>query len=74
MPRVSMLEYEGAPPDVRAAFDEQVAKNGRITNMKRTLLHSLPAYRAYMEWYTLRDEIQPFIGERGVVVFSHCRP
>lgn len=72
MPRVSMLEYDGAPPDVRAAFDEQVAKNGRITNMKRTLLHSLPAYRAFMEWYTLRDEIQPFIGERGVVVFSHA--
>jgi hypothetical protein len=72
MARVSMTNYENASPEVRAAYDEQVAKNGRITNMKRTLLHSVPAYHAYMEWYTLRDEILPIIGERGVVIFSHA--
>lgn len=72
MPRISMTERDACPPEVQAAYDEQVAKNGRITNMKRTLLHALPAYKAYMEWYTLRDEIEPFIGARGVIVFSHA--
>ena len=72
MARVSMTEYDTASPEVRAAYEDQIAKNGRITNMKRTLLHSVPAYHAYMEWYRLRDEISPFIGERGVVIFSHA--
>lgn len=72
MARVSMTEYESASPEVRAAYDDQIAKNGRITNMKRTLLHSVPAYRAYMEWYTLREELLPIIGDRGVVLFSHA--
>lgn len=72
MSRVSMVEEANASPEVCREFAYQVEKNGRITNMKRTLLHSLPAYKAYMEWYTLRDEIEPFIGSRGVVIFSHA--
>jgi hypothetical protein len=39
--------------------------------MKKTLLHSVPSYKALMEWYTLRDVVQPFIGERGVNFFSY---
>ncbi len=72
MPRVSMIPDATATPEQRTEIDAQVAKNGRITNMKRTLLHSLPAYRAYMEWYTLRDELEPIIGARGVIVYSHA--
>lgn len=53
-------------------YDDQIARHGRITNMKRSLLHSVPAFKAYMEWYTLRDLIAPFIGERGVVLFSYA--
>ncbi len=67
-----MVEEMQASPDARREFAYQVEKNGRITNMKRTLLHALPAYRAYMEWYTLRDQIEPFIGPRGVIIYSHA--
>ena len=70
--RVSMIDEATASEEARREFAYQVEKNGRITNMKRTLLHSLPAYKAYMEWYTLRDEIEPFIGARGVMIFSHA--
>ena len=70
--RVPMVEETEASEEARREFAYQVQKNGRITNMKRTLLHSLPAYKAYMEWYTLRDEIEPFIGARGVIVYSHA--
>ena len=47
-------------------------KNGRITNMKRTLLHSLPSFHALMEWYPLRDELLGFIGEREFNLFSYA--
>lgn len=67
-----MITDDLATPEQRAEIEAQLAKNGRMTNMKRTLLHSLPAYKAYMEWYTLRDELEPVIGARGVIVFSHA--
>ena len=39
--------------------------------MKKTLLRSLPAYTALMEWFPLRDEVQKIIGARGAVIFCH---
>lgn len=72
MPRIRMIESGEGSAEVQARFEHQVAHNGRITNMKRTLLHSVPAFDAYMSWYTLREELLPFIGERGVIVFSHA--
>ncbi len=67
-----MVEESEAAPEARREFIYQVEKNGRITNMKRTLLHALPAYHAYMEWYTLRDQVEPFIGARAVIIYSHA--
>jgi alkylhydroperoxidase family enzyme len=67
-----LTEYETAPPEVRREYDDQIARHGRITNMKRTLLHNVSAFKAYMEWYTLRDLIGPFIGDRGAALFSYA--
>src|SRR3990172_11268698 len=72
MPRIRPIEYAEASPAVRAAHDEVVREHGRITNMKRTLLHSLPAFQALMEWYPLRDTVQPFLGERLTTLFAHA--
>ncbi|MBI2914215.1 MAG: hypothetical protein HYY03_09900 [Chloroflexi bacterium] len=72
MTRIRPVEYAEADPEQRAAHDETVREQGRITNMKRTLLHSLPAFRALMEWYPLRDTVQPFLGERLTNLFSHA--
>lgn len=72
MPRIPPLAYEDASPEARAAHDEGVREYGRMTNMKTTLLHSLPAYRALMEWYPLRDTVLPFLGERLTYLFSHA--
>ncbi|MDO8613968.1 MAG: hypothetical protein Q7R32_14285 [Dehalococcoidia bacterium] len=72
MPRIRPIEYAEAAPAVRAAHDDVVREHGRITNMKRTLLHSLPAFRALMEWYPLRDTVQPFLGERLTNLFAHA--
>lgn len=72
MARIFPVEYENASEAVREQFDDQIARHGRITNMKRTLLHSLPAFHALMEWYTLRDEVAGFIGDRGVNYFCYA--
>jgi alkylhydroperoxidase family enzyme len=40
--------------------------------MKRTLIQSLPAFKALMEWYPLRDTVQPFLGERLTTLFAHA--
>ena len=67
---VPQIDYERAPSEVQRAHDEHLRRHGRVTNMKRTLLHSVPAFHAYMEWYTLAAEIECFIGQRGVYIFS----
>lgn len=71
MPRISPLEHDAMPPEARAAHDEHL-KTARITNMKRTLLRSVPAFDALMTWYPLRDTVQPFLGERLTTLFAHA--
>ena len=72
MPRIRPVEYTEATAGVRAAYDEVVRQHGRITNMKRTLLRSRPAFHALMEWYPLRDTVQPFLGERLTNLFAQA--
>jgi alkylhydroperoxidase family enzyme len=72
MSRIAPVEYDGASPEVKREFDDQIGRHGRITNMKRTLLHSGPAFHALMEWYVLRDQLLGFIGERELNLFAHA--
>ena len=67
-----MTEYESSSEEVKREYKDQIAKHGRITNMKRTLLHNVPAFKAYMEWYTLYDQLVPVIGDRAISLFSHA--
>jgi alkylhydroperoxidase family enzyme len=69
---VPQIDYETASPEIRAAHDDHIRRHARITNMKRTLLNSLPAFHALMEWYPLRDTVQPFLGARLTVLFAHA--
>jgi alkylhydroperoxidase family enzyme len=72
MARIQPLEYEHAPAPAREAHDAHERDHGRMTNMKRTLLHSLPAFHALMEWYPLRDTVRPFLGDRATTLFAHA--
>lgn len=72
MSRIVPVEWEQTSGEARAAFDEGLAAWGRMTNMKRTLLHSLPAYRALMQWYALFDTVKGFLDERLVIIFAHA--
>lgn len=72
MARIQPVEYTSASDEVKEQFDDQIGRHGRITNMKKTLLHSLPAFHALMEWYSLRDSVHDFIGDKGVNYFCHA--
>ena len=72
MSYIPMTEYDSAPEEVKREYDDQIAKHGRITNMKRTLLHNVPSFKAYMEWYTLYDELKPVLGDRALQIFSYA--
>lgn len=72
MARIMPVEYGNASEAAQEQFEDQIARHGRITNMKKTLLHSIPAFHALMEWYSLRDCVLGFIEERGVNLFCHA--
>ncbi|WP_377297100.1 hypothetical protein [Rhizobium sp. SGZ-381] len=71
MPHIPMIDYETASQEIREAHDEELRLRGRMTNMKRTLLHSPQAHRIYAEWFTLRAELIPHVDDRAIQVF--CR-
>jgi alkylhydroperoxidase family enzyme len=72
MPRVPPLADEELSPAARLAVQEHASHGHRVTNMKRTLAHSVPAFRALMEWYPLRDAVEPFLGARLTNLFVHA--
>jgi alkylhydroperoxidase family enzyme len=70
--RIQQIDYAAAPLEIQRAHDDHVSHVGRITNMKRTLLRSLPAFEALMTWYDLRDAVIPVLGERLTTIFAHA--
>ena len=69
---IPMTEYENSSDPVRARYDDQIAKHGRITNMKRTLLHNVKAFDVFMEWYPMADLCKAFIGERALSLYAYA--
>ena len=72
MAYIPMTEYEAASDAVKREYDDQIKKHGRITNMKRTLLHDVQSFRTYMDWYTIYDELKPKLGDRALSIFSYA--
>ena len=72
MAHITQLDYASATPEQQAAHDAELRLRGRMTNMKRTLLHSPVALRVYGEWFALRDELRPVLGDRAIWLFAHA--
>jgi alkylhydroperoxidase family enzyme len=72
MSRIPPLELSEAPPEVRKRYAGQIRKYGRVTNMKRTLAHELPAYDALLAWYPLHDRVASFLGDHDTDVFAYA--
>src|SRR5580658_4318773 len=72
MARIPALRDEELPEESRAVLERHAAERGSVTNMKRTLAHSPVALRVLLEWYALREEVMPFLGERLTNLFAHA--
>ncbi|PBB30539.1 hypothetical protein CK215_21050 [Mesorhizobium sp. WSM3864] len=70
MAHLSAIDYATASDEIRAEHDRELALRGRMTNMKRILLHSPAAHRIYAEWFTLRDLLRPTLEDRAIWLFS----
>lgn len=68
--RIPQISKQDAPALSQRIWDEQIERHGRMTNMKRTLAHSGEALKALMEWYPLRDKVEPFLGARLTTLFA----
>ncbi|HVI47046.1 MAG TPA: hypothetical protein VM802_19370 [Chitinophaga sp.] len=72
MANINPLPEVTASPAVQAAFEKHRTQyNARITNMKATLAHSLPAFEIYMEWYRLYDSMKAILGERLAYLYAY---
>src|SRR4029078_4982992 len=67
--RVPPTTYDALPPAAKTAHDGHT-RVARITNMKRTLLHSVPAFEALMTWYPLRETVRPSLAPRRTTLFA----
>lgn len=66
MSQIPPIDYQTASDAIRKAHDDEVVARGRMTNMKRILLHSPTAHRIYAEWFTLREELRPALDDREI--------
>jgi hypothetical protein len=57
----------------KAASDRHAELYGATpNNLDATLLGHLPSFTAYTQWFTLRDAVVPYLGERAVSLFCYA--
>ncbi|MET4783096.1 hypothetical protein [Glaciihabitans sp. UYNi722] len=65
--------HDSLKPEARAAGDIFAAShNDQLTNLQAALLENVPSFGAYAQWYSLWDEIAPWIGERALSHFAYA--
>ncbi|HMJ47994.1 MAG TPA: hypothetical protein VK498_11740 [Ferruginibacter sp.] len=71
MPRILPADSMDASSEIKQAYEQHItAYNARITNMKATLAHSEVAFKAYMEWYPMYEEVKKILGPRLSSLFA----
>jgi hypothetical protein len=72
MARINPIRENELTPSVKVAVERHLEEyQGRITNMKATLAHSLLAFEAYMQWYALYEEVERILGRRLAYLFAY---
>jgi hypothetical protein len=72
MSRISDIDRGHASPEQVAAYDDEVARVGQVTNMKKVILHSLPAYKTYKGFYALQQAVRELVGIRAFNIFAYA--
>lgn len=70
MALIPQINYDTASPEVKKAHDDHL-QVGKMTNMKRTLLNNVPAFKALMTWYDLRAEAAAFLDDLDINIFCY---
>ena len=71
MPFISYVDPKKLEGEARDIYDHAQQKSGRVTNMVKTLLHSVPAFRA-LEFYPVRDVLVKRVGLRAVYFYCYA--
>ncbi|MCL1847038.1 MAG: hypothetical protein FWF91_03620 [Coriobacteriia bacterium] len=72
MAYLPMTQRDAADLELVAEYDYWEQHSGRITNMKRTMLHHPGVYHSYMAWYPLYEEVAELVGERAANLFCYA--
>lgn len=68
-----LTSYDDLDDAAKAASDRHVElTGGPLNNLDATLLAHLPSFTAYTQWFTLRDAVVPYVGERAVSLFCYA--
>ena len=57
--------------EAKEIYDQAMARSGRVTNMVKTLLHNVPAFRA-LEFYPVQDALAERIGRRATYFYCYA--
>jgi len=68
---IPLAQVEDMTPEAKEFYEAKLRDNARVTNMVRTLLHSMPSFRA-MEFYPIRNELLNVIGTRAVYFYCYA--
>ncbi|MCA1326846.1 hypothetical protein [Herbaspirillum sp. alder98] len=69
---LTVVDRATLDPEGQQAYDEEIARVGRVTNMKGTILRSLPAHRAYHGSYLIKAELIKLLGKRAFNVYANA--
>jgi hypothetical protein len=72
MSRITAVEQGRGTSEQEAAYNDEIARVGQVTNMKKAILHSLPAYRTYKGFYELQKAAKDLVGVRAFNVFAYA--
>ncbi|WP_223070493.1 hypothetical protein [Paenibacillus caui] len=68
---VPLAKVDEMSQEAKDFYESRVKENGRVTNMVKTLLYSMPSFRA-MEFYPVRNELLKIIGTRAVYFYCYA--
>lgn len=68
---VSYTTEDALEGEAQEIYDAAMERSGRVTNMVKTLLHSVPAFRA-IEFYPVRDVLMKKIGTRATYFYCYA--
>lgn len=71
MPRILPLQRKEYTSEIKISFiQHETVYSSRINNTKATLGHSPLAFKVYMEWYPLFQEVKGILGIRLGTIFA----